>query len=78
MGKKLSKTITANRVINTLKSREDEIRKYGVNKIGLFGSFASGNHNTAVVLVALTVDKPNHPKINTTKPPVNKKNSLLR
>ena len=45
MSKKLSKTITTNKIINILKNHKDEIHRYGVIKIGLFGSFAKGSSN---------------------------------
>ncbi len=32
--------LTAEKIINALESRKDELHKYGVKRIGLFGSYA--------------------------------------
>lgn len=40
-----NQNLTANRIIKTIESHRAEIRKYGVNKIGLFGSFAKGSQH---------------------------------
>jgi len=39
MNKELNQNLTASRIIKTIENHKDEIRKYGVKKIGLFGSF---------------------------------------
>jgi hypothetical protein len=37
-----TKNLTRDEIIKKLKERKDELRKYGVKRIGLFGSFVRG------------------------------------
>jgi len=40
-----NQNLTASRIIKTIKNNRNEIHKYGVSKIGLFGSFAKGSQH---------------------------------
>ena len=37
------KSLTRNEIINALKAHHDELQKYSVKRIGLFGSYAKGS-----------------------------------
>jgi len=39
----LAHAITAEEVIRTLRAREDELRRFGIKRLGIFGSVARGD-----------------------------------
>jgi len=58
-----NKKQTASRVIKTLEAHKKEIRKYGVKKIGLFGSFLKGTpHKRSDLDFLVVFDKPGFDK----------------
>ena len=41
----MERKLTAKKIIRTIENNKDYLNKYGVKKIGLFGSFLKGNQN---------------------------------
>jgi len=41
----MEKRLTAKKIIRTIETNKDYLNRYGVKKIGLFGSFLKGNPN---------------------------------
>jgi len=45
MRKKSKQRFTRNRILEAIENNRDQISRYGVRKIGLFGSFAKGSQH---------------------------------
>ena len=54
---------TKNQVIMTIRAHKEELLKYGVQRVGLFGSYAKGNHSATSdidILIDFEDDKENY------------------
>ena len=57
--RKQSKALTAHKIIGTLEEHQQELRKHGVKRIGLFGSYLKGTpKRQSDVDLLVSFDKP--------------------
>ena len=60
---KMGKKLTSREIIKKIEERKDEINKYGVKKIGIFGSFSKGNQKKeSDIDVLVVLDNPDFDK----------------
>jgi len=58
--KREKRRVTGNRIIDTLRKREDVLKKYKVKRIGLFGSYAHGKpHHRSDLDFLVEFEQPN-------------------
>ncbi len=54
-----NQSLTAEKIIRTIESRKDEIRSFGVKRIGVFGSYVKKNaHKRSDIDILVTFDRP--------------------
>lgn len=54
-----NQSLTAEKIIRTIESHKDEIRNFGVKRIGIFGSYAKKSaHKRSDIDILVTFDRP--------------------